>query len=257
MLGVSCWPIVRSQHLNRNSQPLSRCLARCLAATWRGPRRQGPLSLHKTPKGLDKSKTTGHIMGMARRNVREQLLSAGLETLHRRGFNATSVQDITEAAGVPKGSFYNHFESKEALGAEAVIKYREASDAWNATRVLGDMKAAPLTRLRKYFESLAERALKTESWSGCLLGNFACELSNQSPLIREQVAVAFAEWSDEIALVIGEAQRAGALSKDLPPKALAEFLINSWEGALLRAQVDKDRGPLQLFLKVTFSKILS
>jgi TetR/AcrR family transcriptional repressor of nem operon len=215
------------------------------------------LSLHKTPKGLDKSKTTGHIMGMARRNVREQLLSAGLETLHRRGFNATSVQDITEAAGVPKGSFYNHFESKEALGAEAVIKYREASDAWTATRALRDTKAAPLTRLRKYFEGLADRALKTESWSGCLLANFACELSNQSPLIREQVAVAFAEWSDEIAVVIGEAQRVGALSKDLPSKALAEFLINAWEGALLRARVDKDRAPLQLFLKVTFSKILS
>jgi len=69
--------------------------------------------------------------------------------------------------------------------------------------------------------------------------------------------VAFAEWSDEIALVIGEAQRAGALSKYLPPKAIAEFVINAWEGALLRAQVDKDRGPLQLFLKVTFSKILA
>jgi TetR/AcrR family transcriptional repressor of nem operon len=194
---------------------------------------------------------------MARPNVREQLLSAGLDSLHRRGFNATSVEDITEAAGVPKGSFYNHFESKEALGAEAVVKYRETSEAWTATRALRNTKAAPLTRLRKYFESLTERALKAESWSGCLLGNFACELSNQSPLIREQVAVAFAEWSDEIALVIGEAQRAGALSRDLPPKALGEFLINAWEGALLRAQVDKDRGPLQLFLKVTFSKILS
>jgi len=69
--------------------------------------------------------------------------------------------------------------------------------------------------------------------------------------------VAFAEWSDAIARVIGEAQRAGALSKDLPPKAIAEFLLNAWEGALLRARVEKDRGPLQLFLKVTFSKILA
>jgi len=211
----------------------------------------------KHRRGLDKSKTTGHIMGMARRNVREQLLSAGLDTLHRRGFNATSVQDITEAAGVPKGSFYNHFESKEALGAEAVFKYRETSETWKAVRALRDTKAAPLTRLRNYFENLTERALKSESWSGCLLGNFACELSNQSPLIREQVAVAFAEWSDEIAQVIGEGQRAGALSKGLPPKAIAEFLLNAWEGALLRAQVEKDRRPLQLFLKVTFSKILS
>src|SRR5438128_7137702 len=121
-------------------------------------------------RGLDNAKTTGHIVSMARVNVREQLLSAGLDTLHRGGFNATSVQDITEAAGVPKGSFYNHFESKEALGAEAVVKYRETSEAWKALRALGDTKAAPLTRLRKYFESATERALKAESWSGCLLG---------------------------------------------------------------------------------------
>jgi len=90
-------------------------------------------------------------MAMARLNVREQLLSVGLDTLHRKGFNATSVQDITEAAGVPKGSFYNHFESKEALGAEAVVKYRETSETWKALRALRDTKAAPLTRLRKYF----------------------------------------------------------------------------------------------------------
>jgi TetR/AcrR family transcriptional repressor of nem operon len=137
---------------------------------------------------------TGHIVAMARLNVREQLLSAGLDTLRRRGFNATSVQDITEAAGVPKGSFYNHFESKEALGAEAVLKYLEQSEAWKALRALQDARGAPLTKLRKYFESLTERALKAESWAGCMLGNFACELSNQSPLIREQVATAFDTW---------------------------------------------------------------
>ena len=120
---------------------------------------------------------------MTRLNVREQILSAGLSTLRRKGFNATSVEDITEAAGVPKGSFYKHFESKEALGAAAVLKYREESESLKALRALRDTKAAPLTRLRKYFESLNERALKIESWCGCLLGNFAGELSDQSPLI--------------------------------------------------------------------------
>ena len=190
---------------------------------------------------------------MTRLNVREQILSAGLSTLRRKGFNATSVEDITEAAGVPKGSFYNHFESKEALGAEAVLKYRGKSEALKELR---DTKAAPLTRLRKHFERQNEGALKPE-WSGCMLGNFACELSDQSPLIREQVAAAFAAWSDEIALVIGEAQRGGAVSNDLPPKALAAFVIHAWEGAVLRVRVDKDRAPLQLFLKVVFSKILT
>jgi TetR/AcrR family transcriptional repressor of nem operon len=167
------------------------------------------------------------------------------------------VQDITEAAGVPKGSFYNHFVSKEALSAEAVREYRAKSDSWKAMRALRDTKAAPLTRLRKYFESISESALNDESWPGCLLGNFACELSGQSPLIREQVAAAFAAWTDEIALVIGEAQRAGAVSKDLPPKALAVCVISAWEGAVLRLRVEKDQTPLQLFLKVAFSKILA
>jgi len=194
---------------------------------------------------------------MARTNVREQLLSAGLDTLRRKGFNATSVEDITQAAGVPKGSFYNHFESKEALGAEAVLKYRERSEAWKALRAMRDTKGAPLTRLRKYFESATERAFEAESWSGCLLGNFACELSNQSPMIRDQVAAAFAAWSDEIAVVIGEAQRTGALAKDVPPKALAAFVLNAWEGAVLRSNADQSRAPLQLFLRVTFSKILA
>lgn len=62
---------------------------------------------------------------MAKPHVREEILAAGLETLHNRGFNATSVQDITEAAGVPKGSFYNHFASKEELGSAFVAAYAE------------------------------------------------------------------------------------------------------------------------------------
>ena len=167
------------------------------------------------PVHVDAPKTTGHIPVMPRPSLREQLLSAGVETLHQRGFNATSVQDITDAAGAPKGSFYNHFES------------------------------------------LNEAALKAGFAAGCLLGNFAAELSAQSPLVREQVAEAFARWCDAIAVVIGQAQKEGAISRTLPPKALAEFVVHAWEGAMVRAKVEKDRAPLDQFLKVTFAKVLS
>ena len=60
---------------------------------------------------------------MARQNTREQIVQAGLKCLVEKGFNGVGVQDITTTAGVPKGSFYNHFESKEALGAEIVERY--------------------------------------------------------------------------------------------------------------------------------------
>ena len=60
---------------------------------------------------------------MARHNVREQIAEAGLKAFLEKGFNACGVRDITEAAGAPTGSFYNHFASKEALGAEIVGRY--------------------------------------------------------------------------------------------------------------------------------------
>jgi TetR/AcrR family transcriptional regulator, transcriptional repressor for nem operon len=190
-----------------------------------------------------------------RPSLRDQLLAAAVETLHGKGFNATSVQDITDAAGAPKGSFYNHFASKEALAAEAVRKYREKSRARLA--ILADRKLRPLRRLRKYFEMLNQAAIDGRFSRGCLLGNFGAELSDQSALVRKQVAEAFAAWCGILAAVVEEAQKDGAIPRTMPPRALAEFLVNAWEGAMVRAKVEKDRAPLDLFLKVTFSKILA
>jgi TetR/AcrR family transcriptional regulator, transcriptional repressor for nem operon len=203
---------------------------------------------------VDGTKTTGHIPDMPRPSLREQLLSAGVETLHRRGFNATSVQDITDAAGAPKGSFYNHFASKEALAAEAVRAYR--AKGRKRLTILQETKLSPLRRLRKYFESLNDAAAKGGFSAGCMLGNFGAELSAQSPLVREQVAEGFAHWCDALAVVISEAQKDGTVARALPPRSLAEFLVHSWEGAMLRAKVEKDREPLDVFVKVAFAKIL-
>src|SRR5215475_15751814 len=200
--------------------------------------------------GLDKNEMTGHITGV-KANVREQLLDTGLQVLHERGFNATSVQDITEAAGVPKGSFYNHFESKEDLGAEVVLRYLESS---NKTEVLRDAKLSPYARLRKYFEELVQVAEKKEFRGGCLLGNFGAELSEQSEMIRARVSKGFSTWSAMVANVIAEAQAEGQISKDLPASTLAAFILNGREGALVRARVDKSKAPLEQFVKVTFAK---
>jgi TetR/AcrR family transcriptional repressor of nem operon len=191
---------------------------------------------------------------MPKPNVREEILSAGLKALHARGFNATSVQDITEAAGVPKGSFYNHFASKDDLGAAAVEKYAASGEA--RRRALQDRTIPPLARLRRYFEAMVEAARYPDS-PGCLLGNFGAELSNQSSAIREEVSAAFANWAEALAAVIDEARLAGALPRDSDPKTLAFFVIDAWEGAVLRGKVEQNRAPLDGFLKVIFSKVLA
>ena len=191
---------------------------------------------------------------MARPDVREKLLAAGLEALHERGFNATSVQDITDAAKVPKGSFYNYFDSKDALGVEVVRRWSAAAS--ERRKILVEGKGRPLARLRTYFKTLNELAPATGFARGCLMGNFSAELSGQIPAIRAALKAGFDDWTRDVAQVVAEALEAGDVSKDMSAPALAGFLIDAWEGAVLRSRVEKRAAALDAFLALAFNKIL-
>src|SRR3979411_1887882 len=191
---------------------------------------------------------------MPRANVKEQLIQAGLKTLIEKGFNAVGVQEITEQAGVPKGSFYNHFESKEALGAEIVERY-----GLNSTRraILRDKTVPPLQRLRTHFETLNAAFVKSKFERGCLLGNFSAELANQSPVIRESLLTLFERWTKDLEVAIADAQSEGTVSSDRDAGDIAAFLLDAYEGTLLRARVQRDRAPFDRFMKLAFEQILT
>jgi TetR/AcrR family transcriptional repressor of nem operon len=190
---------------------------------------------------------------MARPNVREKIVEAGLKVLVEKGYNGSGVQDITEAAGVPKGSFYNHFESKEALGAEVVERYGRD----NPRRAgLADRSLPPLQRLRAHFERLKESFTSARFGRGCLLGNLSAELAEQSQLIRQRLAELYLAWSTDIATVIAEAQAEGAITTRTPAADLAAFLLDAYEGALLRARVEKSGLAFDRFMTVAFTQIL-
>jgi len=188
-------------------------------------------------------------------DVRERLLTSALDALHKNGFNATGVQDITDAAKVPKGSFYNHFDSKDALGVEVVGHY--VAKGAERRQALVDGPGAPLARLKAYFKALNQLGPASGFSRGCLLGNFSAELASQSPDIRQALAGALADWTKDIARVVAEAQQAGDIGRDLPAATLAAFLLNAWEGAVLRSRVDKSAAPLDAFMSVAFNKILT
>jgi TetR/AcrR family transcriptional repressor of nem operon len=191
---------------------------------------------------------------MPRPNVKERLIQAGLKTLLEKGFNGVGVQEITDQAGVPKGSFYNHFESKEALGAEIVECY-----GMNSTRraVLLDKTVPPLERLRTHFGALNETFIKSKFERGCLLGNFSAELANQSAVIRKSLAKLFDRWTKDLEVAIEDAQADGAVSSDREASHIAAFLLDAYEGALLRARVQRSRVPFDRFMKLAFEKILT
>jgi TetR/AcrR family transcriptional regulator, transcriptional repressor for nem operon len=192
---------------------------------------------------------------MPKPNVREQIVVAGLEILQRRGFNGCGVQDITNAAGVPKGSFYNHFESKEALGVAALDRYWQI--AGDRLRMLSDDRVPPIDRLRGYFESLAGTMTGLGYTGGCLIGNFSIELADQSRLVRDRLAAVLAAWTQAIETCIREAQRAGAVRSTLDAGTLATFVLGAWQGSMMRVKVDKDDTAFRQFMAVVFTDILS
>jgi TetR/AcrR family transcriptional regulator, transcriptional repressor for nem operon len=190
---------------------------------------------------------------MARPNLREKIVEAGLKVLVEKGYNGSGVQDITAAAGVPKGSFYNHFESKEALGAEVVERYGRDNPRRAA---LAEKSLPPVQRLRAHFERLNEAYTSARFGRGCLLGNLSAELADQSQLIRERLAALYLAWSTDIATVIAEAQAEGAISTRTPAADLAAFLLDAYEGALLRVRVEKSGRAFDRFMTVAFTQIL-
>jgi TetR/AcrR family transcriptional repressor of nem operon len=189
---------------------------------------------------------------MGRPNVRQQLLDASLEVFQAHGFNGASVQDLTDAAGVPKGSFYNHFSGKEDLALEALRLYIEA----HGIEVLSDARTRPIERLKKHFRSnwkvVKDRGYK----AGCYLGSLSSEIADTHDVARERFGRVFKGWSDAIAGVIREAQQAGDIATRTDPDVLARFVLNAWQGALIRTKVSKSEEPFKDFSAIVFDTLL-
>jgi len=183
--------------------------------------------------------------------MRSEIVAAALESFHAQGYSA-SVKDITDAAGVPKGSFYNHFGSKEEMAVEALAQY----SATLGLAELADQSVPPLSRLRAHFDQLADQARARGFARGCMLGNFTAEAADHSELIREAVATGYNHWAELIAAAISQAQREGAVASELDPVVAARFLMNAWEGALLGARAARTEDSLAAFFTTVFDVLL-
>lgn len=188
---------------------------------------------------------------MGRHSVRNVIQEAGTKLFTERGFNASSVKDITEAGGVPKGSFYNHFRSKEALAAEIVTAYGNGT---TDRSILSNRDIPALTRLKKHFAALNEYFSRCND--GCLVGKFMAEVSDDTPQLRENLLSVLRLWGKQISSAIADGQKQGSIRKDLKADELAAFLIDSYEGAILRTRVEQNPRALKSFSKVVFSSIV-
>jgi TetR/AcrR family transcriptional repressor of nem operon len=186
---------------------------------------------------------------------KEKLLIDGLRLVHERGFGGSSVRDITQAAGVPQGSFTNHFASKEAFGLEILERYREMTSAAVRATLRND-RLPPLRRLRAWIDGQLEYLRRDDMRRGCLYGNLSAETSEASDAIRFRVASVFAENQASVAYCLEAAIEAGELAPRTDVRELAGFIVSSLQGAILVAKSQRSPIPVERFERVLFQHLL-
>ncbi len=196
-----------------------------------------------------------HIAGMARVSNRDRILASGMEVVHAHGFGGASVRDIVQAAGVPQGSFTNHFCSKEAFGVEIIDLYYACSGQLIAETLRNDA-LPPLVRLGAYLDRSIEKLEAGALRNGCLLGNLAAEASHDSAPIREKLDEVFADMAAAFASCLRDAIAAGDVPGDLDVDATAAYIVASLQGATLLAKVSGDTAAVERFRRILFDKVL-
>jgi TetR/AcrR family transcriptional repressor of nem operon len=186
---------------------------------------------------------------------REKILTEGLAVVHERGFANASVRDIVAAAGVPQGSFTNHFASKEAFGLEIIDLYFANTCRVIAETLRNDERPA-LERLGAYIDSHVERMARNDMRNGCLFGNFTAEASAASEPIRARVLEIFAEVRASIAYCLRAAVRSGEITKLIDCDDIAAFLVSSLQGAILIAKAQRSPEPIERTKRIIFSMVL-
>jgi TetR/AcrR family transcriptional repressor of nem operon len=192
---------------------------------------------------------------MPKTSNRDRILDEGLRLVHERGFANASVRDIVQAAGVPQGSFTNHFASKEAFGLEILEIYYQASRK-NAAETLRNDALPPLERLGAYVDSQKDRLNANSMRNGCLIGNFTAEVGENSEPIRQRLLEAFAESRESIAYCLRAAVAAGEVQPNLDTNEVAGFIVSSLQGAILISKAHRSPEPIERFKRILFSTIL-
>jgi TetR/AcrR family transcriptional regulator, transcriptional repressor for nem operon len=189
---------------------------------------------------------------MAKVSVREKIVAAGAQCFHALGYNACGVQEIVDAACVPKGSFYNHFKAKELLAREVLSNY------WASARldILADKSIAPLERLRVHFEHIAARYKRAGFQRGCLVTKFINEVSELTPQLQSDLESELRRWVALVAEAIRDGQADASISTAVNADQAARFLIDGWAGATGAMKLAASRGPLDDFLSVIFGIVL-
>ncbi len=188
-------------------------------------------------------------------NTRAVLIETGINIMLEKGFNNTGLSDVLNACGVPKGSFYYYFQSKEDFGLQIINSFDEEY-ADQLDKVFSNRQLTAVDRLKRFIDEAISNAEQRKCSRGCLIANLSQEMADQNEVFRTRLKEVIEKRRSTFALVIQEAKDKEEICSDIDPREAAEFFLSAFEGAIMRSKVRKDTEPLLSFRKMIFSVVL-
>ncbi|MCL6706599.1 TetR/AcrR family transcriptional regulator [Pseudomonas sp. R2.Fl] len=194
------------------------------------------------------------MQAMAGTETRKQLIDAGLKALLQNGYDGVGIGSILADAGVPKGSFYHFFASKEAFACAVLETYAERYRD-DLAPILEDPAQSPRYRLEAYFGALEDELRREHPLGGCLYGVVAQTLSPRGEKLRATVQNCFEVWESRLRKVLAEAEASGDLAPGVGAEDAAAFLIEAYEGALVHMKALDSFEPYERFKAYALARL--
>ncbi len=176
--------------------------------------------------------------------TKEKILDIGVALINKKGYNGVGIKEVLDEAQIPKGSFYHYFQSKEDFGLEVIKRYSEKTLAFLRSH-LADHTISSKDRLVLFFDEMRDIYVKKEYNDGCLLGNSATELADVNKHFSSLLETEFLKYENIFEECIQQGMEEGEIHTDKSAKTIAAFILNSFEGALLRMKVAKSVEPIE------------
>jgi TetR/AcrR family transcriptional repressor of nem operon len=171
------------------------------------------------------------------KRTREDILESVIDTVHRKGLTATGLSELFHLSGASSGSFYNYFESKQALG-HALIDFEWDKLEKNVLVPAASQAASPIEQVFWILDTLEAKQQKEPFCGGCLLGNLIVDLVEQDASFRDHLQQVFTRWEGAIAEKLEQAQT--QLQPGVDPQILASQIMTVIEGAMLMGKLHRD-----------------
>ncbi len=205
------------------------------------------------PQPLPRRRGRPPRQGEPRQDTREQLLRAGVASLTEKGFVATGIDEVLRSVGVPKGSFYHYFASKEAFGAELIDRYGAYFSKKLERHLRDETHPAHLDRLGAFIADAQAGMARHDYRRGCLIGNLGQETGALPAAYSDRLNAVFADWQARVAACLRQAQANGEIGPRVDCERQAAFFWIGWEGAVLRAKLERQPRPLEIFAEAFFA----